>query len=262
MTPDELLSLRLPDELNRVIAAIEDDLAAGRSPVPLLRGLSVLNSLALVDVVIGPKAPGGSEMILAALSVIAPLESMVPAGALYRRLVRQAGTARGDVLHAAVTRHPDADWLIALSRLAEGELAGRIHLGSADGCSAEELTALCRAHIKAGHRAGLVAAVRDLQRLEPVLALLEADDLDHASAGIVALLDVGPDSSVIERVAARWGPGLAPLLAAAVPHLQRRSLAVQLSRYTRWYPEIDRALTEHMARLPDGRDEPPSSTPL
>ena len=250
MTPDELLSLRLPDELGRVIAAIEDDLTAGRSPVPLLRGLSVLNPLALVDVVIGPKAPSGPEMSQAALSVIAPLESMVPAGALYRRLVRQAGSARVDVLHAAVTRHPDADWLIALSRLAEGGLAGRIHLGAADGSSPEELLALCRAHTEAGHRAGLVAAAQDLQRLEPVLALLEVDDLDHASAGIVALLGVAPDSGVVERVAARWGPNLAPVLAAAIPHLQKRSLAVHLSRYTRWYPEIDRALTEHMATLP------------
>ena len=82
-----------------------------------------------------------------------------------------------------------------------------------------------------------------------MLALLEADDLDHASAGIVALLEVAPDSGVIERVAARWGPGLAPLLAAAVPHIQHRSLAVLLSRYTRWYPEIDRALTERTAHL-------------
>ena len=82
MTPDELLSLRLPNELGRVIAAIEEDLAAGRSPVPLLRGLSVLNSLALVDVVIGPKAPGGPEMIQAALSVMAPASTITGVGSM------------------------------------------------------------------------------------------------------------------------------------------------------------------------------------
>ena len=251
MTPDELLSLRLPGELPRVIAAVQEELAADRSPAPILRGLAVLNPLALVDVVIGPRAPGGAAMVPAALAVISTLESVVPPGALYRRLVRQADTARIDVLHAAVTRHPEADWLIPLSRLAEGALAGQIHLTTAaERCTPEEFTDLCRAHVKAGHRSGLVAAGRDLARLEPVLALLAVDDLDHAAAGIVALLEVVPEFGVIERIAARWGPALAPLLTAALPHIPHRALAAQLSRYTRWYPDIDRALTERMAQLP------------
>lgn len=251
MTPDDLLALTLPDDLPKVIAAIEEELSAGRAPTAIFRGLEVLNPLALVDVVIGPRAPGGAAMVPAVAAVIDTLESVVPTGPLYRRLVRQARAGRGGILRLAAARHREESWLIPLSRMAEGDQAGHIHLTEAAAhCTPQALTALCRAHIEAGHRAGLVTAARKLARMEPVLALLEVDDLHYAAAGIVALLEAAPDDGFVERIAARWGPGLAPLLAAALSHISRRAVAEQLSRYTRWYPDIHHALTQRMARLP------------
>ncbi|MFT5686720.1 MAG: hypothetical protein ACI8RZ_007676 [Myxococcota bacterium] len=251
MTPETLLALNLPDDLPQVITAIEAELAEGRAPTAIFRGLEILNPLALVDVVIGPRAPGGAAMVPAVGAVIATLESVVPVGPLYRRLVRQAGTGRVAVLQLAASRHEEATWLIPLSRLAEGNQAGHTHLTQAGAhCTPAVLTALCQAHIEAGHRAGLVTASRELARMEPVLALLQVGDLHYAAAGIVALLEVAPDSGFIECIAARWGPGLAPLLAATLSHIPRRAVAEQLSRYTRWYPDIHHVLTERMARLP------------
>jgi hypothetical protein len=250
MTPDELLALSLPSDLPKVIAAIEEELAEGHPPIAILKGLEALDPLALVDVVIGPRAPSSPHLVPAVSAVISTLESVVPVSPLYQRLVRQSGAARGEVLRLAVSRHSDASWLIALSRLAEGEQAGRIHIAASGALSAADLTALCRAHIEAGHRAGLVAAARELAAMEPVLALLEIDDLHYASAGILALLEVDPDAGFVERIAARWGPGIAPLLAAALAHVSSHGAAALLGRYTRWYPDIDHALTERMARLP------------
>ena len=250
MSPEQLIALNLPADLPRVLKAVQEEINAGRSPAPILRGLAVLNPLALIDVVIGPRAPDGAAMMQAALSTIATLESVGPPGALYRRHVRQAGPARLDVLHAAVTRHPDADWLIPLSRLAEGEQAGHTHLCAI--ADEDHFLERCRAHAAAGHRAGLVTAARELHRMEPLLALMDTEDLPTIAAGIIALMEVAPQAGIVERVAARWGPDLEPLLAATLPHLHQpaaEKLAEQLRRYTHWYPELDHALSEHLARL-------------
>ncbi len=251
MTPDDLLALTLPDDLPKIITAIEEKLAASQPPTAIFRGLEVLNPLALVDVVIGPRAPGGAAMVPAVAAVIDTLESVVPVGPLYRRLVRQARAGRGGILRLAVTRHHEESWIIPLSRLAEGTQAGHIHLTeAAEHCTPQALTGLCRAHIEADHRAGLVTAARKLARMEPVLALLEVDDLHYAAAGVVALLEAAPDGGFVEQIAARWGPGLAPLLAATLSHVASHTVAERLGHYTRWYPDIHHALTERMARLP------------
>lgn len=238
MTPGDVAKLKLPRDLPHVHAGLAAMLENGENPTPLLMALAERNPLALADVVVGPRGMQDPRMARAALNVIEHLESVVAPSALYRRLTQLAGTARQEVLRTAAGRHPTARWMVQLSAMAEGELAGRIHILHAP---AALQPSLCETYARAGAVEGLVAATAELRGDEPALALLRTGNLTDAARAAGVLLSIAPHVPVIERMAAIWGPDIEPMLMALIASAPDDNVLIRLGDYTVGYPKVEEA---------------------
>lgn len=244
MTPEDLDGLDLPRDLSRIRQGLAEMTATGQDPTPILSALAERNALALADVVVGPRGLAGPGMARAALRVIEPLEAVVSPSALYRRLIKLAGSARMDVLKAAARRHPGERWVLQLSAIAEGEQAGLTHITLAP---PELLPALCKAYARAGAVDGLIAAGRVLRDDTPALALMRTGDLRAAAQAACALLSIAPHVPVVERMAAIWGPDLEPMLLVLIEATTDAAVLERLGDYTARFPAADAA---RRGRLP------------
>lgn len=215
---------------------IERLLIDGEDPLPTIADLAGRNPIALADLVVGPKAIRNSAWIGAALTVLEPLESSLSPNALYQRLAELAPDRSIDILTAAARRHPGASWLVAFSRRAEGQHAGRTHLLMTAGHPS--FTQNCWAHAAGGHLPGLVAVASETGRSEPAAALVAAGHLDAAAHAMVACLEAAPNSPVVAMIAAVWGPDPTPVLRLALPHLRSKELAQTLRRHCQGYPSF------------------------
>lgn len=246
MTPEDVIQLELPRDLPQIRTGLAAMLESGQDPSPILSALAERNTLALADVVVGPRGLKGPQMARAALRFVDALESVVSPSALYRRLIQLAGEARGEVLLTAARRHPAERWVLPLSALAEGEQAGLTHITHAPPAL---LGVLCAAYAQAGAAGGLVAACRVLRDDEPALALLRAGALDSAARAAGVLLSVHPHVPVIERLAAIWGPDLSPMLAALIAAAPDTAVLTRLTDYTDGSPELDAAIAARLASM-------------
>jgi hypothetical protein len=211
----------------------------------ILEDLAQRAPLALADLIVGPRAQPSAGLARASLGVIDVLEGAVSAAGLYRRLLDLAGSAQGEVLTVAASRHPAASWMVSLSRRVEGEGAGRTHLLHAAGHPA--FAAACWAHAEAGHRLGLIAASAETGLPEPCGALASVGDVHGAAEAGVRALERTPDSPVVATLAATWGPDIGPILKSAVGHLRTRPSATALRNQSMGYPAIA-ALLDTVAR--------------
>lgn len=246
MTPDDIAKLELPRDLPRVRAGLAEMLAVGQDPTPVLSALAERNTLALADVVVGPRGIQGPGMGRAALRLIEPLESVVSPSALYRRLIQLAGDAKGDVLRLAARRHPAERWVMQLSAIAEGEQAGLTHITHAP---PELLEALCSAYARAGAVDGLVAAGKVLREAAPTLALMRAGNLRAGARAAGALLSVAAQAPIVERMAAIWGPDLEPMLDVLIEEAPNADVLARLGDYTAALPGAE---ARRAARLAGG----------
>lgn len=235
-------------DLDALLTAVR---AAGDRPLsPLADALAASHPLVLADLACGPRSPGGSRVVRAALPHVEVLERALSPRGLYPRLAELAGEAAPEVLDVAARRHPAAAWLLPLSRRVEGPRAGVTHLLAARAHPA--FAQGCRSHAEAGHREGLVAAAALTGRPEPAAALL-AHDVDAALRAAAAALDARPDTPVPAHLAAEWGPEPDLLFARLVPLLRSRAAAESLRGACAHQPRTRQlldAVIPGMARAP------------
>lgn len=213
--PDHPLVRELAQlDLRQNIDLLIHEARSPASPLePLLAWIAARDPALLADLCCGPRSPGGPALCRAALSQIAPLERLLtPRGALCR-LADIAGEADRDVLLAAARRHPEAPWLIGLSRKIEGEAAGAIHLSATAGHPA--FLSVCLAHAQSGHHAGLRDAALALGHPAPLAALLCADlpggNLSAALPAIARFIERWPEVPLLPWLAEQWGPDVEAL---------------------------------------------------
>jgi hypothetical protein len=237
----DLANLDPKRDVPRIRTAISERVAAGGSVAPLLAALRDKNPVALADVVVGPQAVGGPDMVRAALGLAPALEQHLAPQGLYRRLVDLGGAAVApEVLEMAARRHPAGTWLVALSDKVEREDAGFIHLRAAQGHPS--FTACCWAHADAGHHRGLLLIASEIARPEPVAALLSAGNSTLALEAAARVLERNPRAPVVAFLAAVWGPDIDALLVRIIPHLRTADAVRSLVEPSRRYPRASMLL--------------------
>ncbi len=206
---------------------------AGWDLGPLFRALAEREPLALAEIAVGARAPGGPNAVRAALAVIDVLECHLPVGSLYRRLAVVAGEASAEVLEVAATRHPAASWLVALSDSVVGGVPGLVALRAAVPHPTFDRT--CRAHAASGHLDALLEIARETGRAEPAAALLAADMVDLALQAAAAAMETDPGTalSLAARLAGVWGPDPDALFVRLVQRLQSATAAYALQQAVR-----------------------------
>ncbi|MBN1336033.1 MAG: hypothetical protein JXB39_08745 [Deltaproteobacteria bacterium] len=203
---------------------------AGWDLGPLFRALAEREPLALAEIAIGARAPGGANAVRAALAVIEVLECHLPVGSLYRRLALVAGEASSEVLEVAAARHPAASWLVALSDAVNDGMPGLVALRAAAAHPTFDRT--CRAHVTSGHLDALLAVAKETGRAEPAAALLAAGLVDGALRAAIAALETDPGTalSLAARLAGVWGPDPDALFVRLVQRLESAVAAQALRK--------------------------------
>jgi hypothetical protein len=245
LSNDAIIALDPRRELGRIRAALEERLARDAPVEPVLRALAEKDRVALAELMVGPRARRDPAMVGAALVVVDQLERAIAPNALYRRLAELAGEEAVGVLQVAVDRHPDADWLVALSARVEGTWTGLTHLRVA----AERATFLdvCRSYARRGARPALVQVGAERACPEPLRALVEADDRAGVVAAVAALLHHQPAVPVVPLLAALWGPSLDPLLSDVVEAIEGAEGLRALARQARDYPATSARVAARLA---------------
>ena len=217
--------LSLPGDLQRLREAIGQAESA-EALEPLYSALARRHPVALLDLVIGPRAASSPAAVRAALGVAGVLEQRASPAALYKRLLEIQPETRGEVIAEAAARNPAASWLVQLSDTAE-DVPGVTHLKA---CVAHPaFPAICWAHASVGHHEALVEVAAS-GRAEPAAALLHADRRDLAVEAAARALDAAPQSPVVPYLAAVGGPGIEPLLMQLVPRLKSAQAATALQQ--------------------------------
>jgi hypothetical protein len=211
--------------IREALPLIRDHLQAridqGETPTEELGLLAAKEPIALGELVVGPKAIPGSAMVLGALGEIEVLEKSIAPKALYQRLVSLGPDAGLEVLEVAVSRHPEAPWLVTLSTQVEGEDAGLRQLRAV--ADRPCFISLCEDYAKAGSTDALVRLAGSLARLEPVLALARLESLPTVARAAAALLCADPEQPLLAWIAAIRGPDLDALVVAMIPHMRSPS---------------------------------------
>lgn len=217
---DELLrGLDPRQDLEVLRGALAHRLQDGVSVDAIYDWLAARDPVVLAELSVGPRAPTGAVAVRAALRQLTALERVLGPAPLYRRLADLGGDAAGDVLDAAIARHPDATWLPKLSVAVEGPEAGRRHLAALRGRTGYR--AALRAWIDAKHPGAVVREVVETGEVVGLLVLIGADQRAATVAAAAGLLDAAPEAPVVPWLAAAWGPDLDPLLTDVVGAVQR-----------------------------------------
>ena len=219
---------------------IELQLADDMDPTASMNDLAHRNSIALADLVVGPKAIEDVRWLRAALQHIATLEESLAPNGLYRRLIGFSPDLCEEILELAVQRHPTASWVVELSRKIEGQAAGITHLSACAGHPS--FAQNCWAHAAAGHLPGLIEIAKRTGRAEPAAALTSSGHLDAAAIAMIAALEKTPNAPVVAMVAAAWGPNPVSILRRALPHLRSRKVALSLFQQSRGFPAFSSLL--------------------
>ncbi len=247
LTDLELLQLDPRRDLDRFRDALSARLRAGIDCTALVRSLADRDPVALVELLVGPRAERSAAMVRLALGAAPTLEKSLAPNGLYRRLYELAEDSRSDVLDVAITRHPRAVWVVGLSRRVEGEGAGLRHLRFLD--APEDLFTVALAYGQAGHIRALCRVAEEDARLEMlwVLAALGRRELLAVAAG--RLLDRNPSAPVVATLAATWGPGCEALVCRMIPEIRTASAAHALEPMLAHLPLARELLRAHLAHL-------------
>ena len=241
----DLSGLVLPRDLellrNEVSTLLEHE-----APLdPLYQALAAEAPMALVDLVLGPKAAAGSRAVQAALEVLPALvEQTTPAGTI-RRLGDLAPECKPEVLAAAVRAFPSAGWLVGLSDKFEDQAPGSAHLNGTQDHPA--YPGVCVAHANAGHLDALLdQAAQGLPAAVGALALV---DPAAATQGAGLLLDAHPHVRVVPWIAAAKGPQAEEILLPLMSKLRSRGAAMNLLADLGPFPQAQARLSLILAGL-------------
>lgn len=241
----DLSGLVLPRDLELLRSEVKDLLTHQTSLSALYTALADQAPMALVDLVLGPKAAKGADAVRAALEVLNPLvEQTSPAGTV-RRLGDLSPETKPEVLAAAVQAFPAAGWLIGLSDSFEAELPGKAHL---DGTQAHPAyPGVCVAHAKAGHLDALLEQAEQGQAA--ALGALALVDPAKAVDGAGALLAAHPTVRVVPWITAATGPKAEGILLPLMARLRSREAALGLLADLGPFPKAQARLSLILAGL-------------
>ncbi|MFT5587325.1 MAG: hypothetical protein ACI9VR_004934 [Cognaticolwellia sp.] len=220
----DLSGLVLPRDLEVLRSEVTNLLEQGSPLDPLYQALATEAPVALVDLVLGPKAATGTQAVQAALKVLPALvEQTTPAGTI-RRLGDLAPESKSQVLAAAVQAFPSAGWLVGLSDKFEDQVPGSAHLNGTQAHPA--YPGLCVAHAKAGH----IAALMDQAALGHAAAVgaLSLVDSQAATQAAGLLLAEHPQVRVVPWIAAAKGISAQEILLPLMSRLRSRGAAMNL----------------------------------
>ncbi|MCP4809068.1 MAG: hypothetical protein GY913_13375 [Proteobacteria bacterium] len=198
----DLSEVLLPRDLELLRDAATDGSDNGADLRPMYEALAATDPVALVDLVMGPRAVRGDAAIDAALAVVTTLESASSPAALFRRLADLAPQRATDVLAVAATRHPGAGWILPLAEKVETPV-GALQLAAAVDHPA--FSSVCAAHAARGH-CGALIGVAALGRPEPTAHLAAAGHEAEAVDAAAAALLQSPDCRIVPWLAAACGP--------------------------------------------------------
>ncbi len=229
----DLSALNMPKDLpllREAVAASQDSDELGS----FYKALAEQHPVALVDLVIGPKAVKNVTAVRAALGVIGHLEQTAPPAAIYKRLLEVQEETRQEVIQVSAQRHPGAGWLVQISEIAE-QRPGTAHLSASEMHPA--FPAVCWAHATAGHWEALVQA-GEMGRAEPAAALLAAGREGLAVEAAAHALAANPQCPLVPFLAAAGGPYIQPLLLQLVPRLQSIEAGQALQQAVLPFPQV------------------------
>jgi hypothetical protein len=232
----DLSHLSLPRDLELVRDEARSALEAGEPVAALYAALAAAEPVALLDLVMGPRALGGPAAVRAALPVAETLEASSSAAALYRRLTQLAPELAQELVDHAAGRHPAAGWLVALSSPVDG---GQAQLEAASHHPA--FAAVCEAYARAGQTESLIAQAR-LGRPQVIASLLVAGHDQAAILAAAGALAADPSCPVVPWIAAARGPAAEPVLLRLIPRLRSQQAARNLERQLAPFPTTRKLL--------------------
>ena len=220
----DLSDLVLPRDLEFLRGEVAHLLNQGSSLTPLYQALATTAPMALVDLVLGPKAATGARAVEAALGVLPALvEQTTPAGTI-RRLGDLAPETRPEILTAAVQAFPSAAWIVGLSDKFDAQTPGSIHLNGTHIHPA--YPSFCVAHAKAGHITALVDQAA--QGRPAAVGALSLVDSSAAAQAAGRLLAEHPQMRVVPWIAAAKGTSAPEILLPLMSKLRSREAAINV----------------------------------
>ena len=241
----DLSALVLPRDLELLRSEVSSLLEHDSTLDPLYQALAKEAPMALLDLVLGPKAATGPAAVRAALRVLPTLvEQTTPAGTI-RRLGDLAPECKPEVLTAAVEAFPSAGWLVGLSDKFEDHAPGSAHLNGTQEHPA--YPGVCVAHAKAGHLDALLdQAAQGHAAAVGALALV---DSQAATQGAGLLLAEHPQVRIVPWIAAAKGPEAQEILLPLMARLRSRGAAMNLLADLGPFPQAQARLSLILAGL-------------
>ncbi|MCO4745550.1 MAG: hypothetical protein KC912_12230 [Proteobacteria bacterium] len=173
----------------------------------LWSALGELDAVACAELAAGPKAVPHAQSVRGCIAALDALETVLAPSGLYTRLADLAPEVGPELLAAAIERHPQAGWLIRISRRFE-EIPGASILAAASSAGLEDAVELIVAN-------GLEQALKEwTQRTANPLAAvtwLRRDDASRAAEYAAIAVDADPKSPVLAWLSAVRGPDVQDL---------------------------------------------------
>lgn len=202
-------------------------LAVG-SGASFLATLGEEDPVLLMEICLGPRAPGGRAAVEAALSVRDTLGAHMSDKALFGRLLELGGPEAAElVLGEALSAHPVAPWVARLvaERCEEpAAVVARVaHLDS--------FGATCAALLEAGAEEALRAHALATGAWMPAAVAWQAgrEPLGLRLAAAALSSDESDLDEVFAQLAAAWGPYVGELALGVLPHLGRAAVVTGLA---------------------------------
>lgn len=223
-------------ELALLRQTLVDALDADEDVTELVVALTRLDPVAGAELMTGARAVAHPRAVRASLQVAAELEGVLPVAGLYRRFADLAPELLVEILHAAASRHLDADWW--------WRLAGRERI---PGETALRLVAL-GAPDRAPHRAldhdyrEAVVQLGATGHVQSLRAVHDRCGREVLLRTLLRTLDAGVDVPLVPWLAAWHGPDIDPLFAAVARRLSTPTGREILGRQASDLPLTTRAL--------------------
>lgn len=234
------------NELLKHKAFFQERLRQGLAIEAALEQLSQEAPLIFVDLCVGEFAVGGDEFVGQALNYIDVLEAHFPNRSLFKRLHLLSTDLHIDIFKLACQRHPEAEWLIELSKqISTTELGlgqklippvdvGPLHFSLMPSESISKWTQL---YIKEEMMGGVYSLARS-GSIVPMKSLLQHGDYSKAVIAAHLALDVNPKCGAIEAACAQMGLNIEDWVLSVIQLMNNPRSVEVLLPIIKWYPKV------------------------
>ena len=234
----DLQGLELPRDLPVLRAEAEKALNRGEPLTALYSALAQKHPVALGELVVGPRALRGTSAAEAALEVLEFLEAELSPKALYPRLATLHPSAGQKLAAQALSRFPKSSWAKKMGVQFE-IIPGHRELQALE--ESDQFERACHTQAQLGHLEALIEQAAG-GRLEPIAALVVANQQEAALRAAAGLLSQQPDADVIAWFAASAGPDCEAMICQLIPHLRSKKAVEALLHRASAYPRAESLL--------------------